>query len=99
MENLFGSLFQSAMPLIERRALALGKRVLIMGMRVAEDVASGQNLKQAVKGRATEAGADLLDGLLKTPGRRVIKRPVRKPAVSTSKRRRMGRAPSDIFTS
>lgn len=55
LENLFGILFRSAMPLIKRETLALGKRVLNKGMRVAEDVASGQKLKQAVKRRATEA--------------------------------------------
>ena len=36
--NLFGSLLRSAMPLIKRGAVALGKRALTTGMRVAGDV-------------------------------------------------------------
>ncbi len=62
--NLFGSLFRSAMPLIKRGAMALGKRALNTGMHVARDVVAGGNLKQSIKRRAKEAGADLLDGLL-----------------------------------
>ena len=74
--NLFGSLLRSAMPLIKRGALALGKRALTTGMCVAGDVAAGQNLKQAVTRSAKEAGGELLNGRLKSkqppPGRRRV---------------------------
>ena len=105
--NLLGSLLRSAMPLIKRGALALGKRALTTGMRVAGDVATGQNVKQAVTRRAKEAGGELLDGLLKSkpppPGRRrvgAIKRSGKTRRFSTPKRRRKERgAPTaDIFT-
>ena len=98
--NLFGSLFRSAMPLIKRGAMALGKRALKTGVRVAQDVVGGGNLKQAVKRRAREAGADLLDGLLNAPPpkkrRRRIK-PPGKPATASKKRRRRKRPSDDVF--
>lgn len=103
--NIFGSLFRSAMPLIKRGAVALGKRALKTGVRVARDVVAGGNLKAAVKRRAKEAGVDLLDGLLNAPApkkkkvqqrrRAAIKTPRR--TATTVSRRKKRRRPVDIF--
>ena len=53
--SLFGSLLRSAMPLIKRGAVALGKGALKTGVRIAGDVLSGQNIKTAAKRRVTDA--------------------------------------------
>ena len=47
--SLFGGLLRSAMPLIKRGAVALGKGALKTGVRIADDVLSGQSLKRAAK--------------------------------------------------
>ena len=53
--SMFGSLLRSAMPLIKRGAVALGKGALRTGVRIAGDVLSGQNIKTAAKRRVTDA--------------------------------------------
>ena len=65
--SLFGDLIWSIMPLIKRGTMTLGKRALSTGVRIADDVISGQNIKTAAKRRVTDAGKDLLGGLLATP--------------------------------
>ncbi|RLJ22857.1 hypothetical protein DJ031_00120 [bacterium endosymbiont of Escarpia laminata] len=98
--NIFGSLFRSAMPLIKRGALALGKRALKTGMHVARDVVAGGNLKESVKKRAKAAGTDLLDSLLNAPPKKVQRRRrVKKPrrVAPTVSRRKKRRRPDDIF--
>ena len=65
------------MPLIKRGPMALGKRALNTGVRIAGDIMSGQNIKTVAKRRVTVTGKDLLSGLLATPGvrpQKVIKR-------------------------
>ena len=52
------------MPLIKRGSVPLGKGALKTGLRIADDVMSGQNIKTAAKRRATDAGKDLIRGLL-----------------------------------
>ena len=81
--SLFGGLLRSAMPLIKRDALALGKGALKTGVRIAGDVLSGQNIKTAAKRRVTDA---VLSGL-RGPGKR-IKRPSAKTTFTAVKRRR-----------
>ena len=44
--SLFGGLLRSAMPLIKRDAVALGKGALKTGVRIADDVMSGQSIKK-----------------------------------------------------
>ena len=84
--SLFGGLFRSAMPLIKRGAVALGKGALKTGVRIAGDVLSGQNIKTAAKRRVTDA---VLSGLRvpPPPGKR-IKRPSAKTTFTAVKRRR-----------
>ena len=95
--SLFGGLLRSAMPLIKRGAVALGKGALKTGVRIADDVLSGQNIKKAAKRRVTDA---LLTGLRPPPGKR-IKRPSAKATITAVKRRRKKRTPKgreiDIF--
>ena len=88
---MFGGLIRSAIPLIKRGAVALGKGALKIGLRIADDVMSGQNIKTAAKRRATDASKDLIRGLFTTPGVRPQKRIKRATAPrrdSAVKRRR-----------
>ena len=58
--SLFGGLLRSAMPLIKRGAVALGKGALKTGVRIADDVLSGQSIKRAAKRRVTDTGKTML---------------------------------------
>ena len=71
--SLFGGLLRSAMPLIKRGAVALGKGALKTGLRIADDVLSGQSIKRAAKRRVTDTGKTMLRDLL-IPGVRPRKR-------------------------
>ena len=62
--SLFGGLLRSAMPLIKRGAVALGKGTLKTGVRIADDVLSGQSIKRAAKRRVTDTGKTMLRDLL-----------------------------------
>ena len=48
------------------------------GVRIADDVMSGQSIKKAIKRRVTDAGRNLMRGLL-APGVRALKRIKRAP--------------------
>ena len=88
--SLFGGLLRSAMPLIKRGALALGKGALKTGVRIADDVMSGQSIKSATKRRVANTGMNLMRGLL-VPGvrpRKRIKHAPTKKGVTLAKRRR-----------
>ena len=78
--SLFGGLLRSAMPLLKRGAMALGKGALKTGVRIAGDVLSGQNIKTAAKRRVT-----VLSGLRPPPGKR-IKHPTAKATLTAVKR-------------
>ena len=95
--SLFGSLLRSAMPLIKRGAVALGKGALKTGVRIAGDVLSGQNIKTAAKRRVTDA---VMSRLRAPPGKR-IKRAAAKATFTAVKRRRKKRTSTkraaDIF--
>jgi hypothetical protein len=56
-----GNLFRSAVPLLKRGALALGKKALTTGARIVGDIASGQKFGDAMKGRLQEGAKELLD--------------------------------------
>ena len=101
--SMFEDLLRSAMPLVERGAVALGKGALKSGVRVADDVLSGQNLKKEAKRRVTDAGKNLISGLL-TPGvrpRKLLKRAPAKKRVTTvakqHKRQTSQKREADIF--
>ena len=66
--SLFGGLLRNVAPLTRRGAVAVGKRALKTGMQIADDVMTGQNIKQAAKRRVTDAGKDLMRSLLATAG-------------------------------
>ena len=105
--SLFGGLIRSAMPLIKRGALALGKGALKTGLGVAGDVLSGQSIKSSAKRRLKETGKDMVGKMLGSsahgpPGIRLVRRSIkRKPMrrlVSVAKKRRRQRThPDDIF--
>ena len=60
------------MPLIKRGAVALGRGALKTGVRITDDVLSGQSVKKAAKRCVTDAGKNLMRDLL-TPGVRPYK--------------------------
>ena len=109
--SLLGGLLRSVAPLIRRGAVAVGKRALRTGMQIADDVMTGQNIKQAAKRRVTNAGKDLLRSLVTPAGppgvrtqsqkrqRRPIKRAATTRPTSVVKRRRKGQTPRDVFGS
>ena len=91
------------MPLIKRGAVALGKGALKTGVRIADDVMSGQSIKRATKRRVSDAGRNLMRGLL-APGvrpRKRIKRAPAKKGVTLAERRRKSQTSAkreaDIF--
>ena len=95
--SLFGSLLRSAMPLIKRGAVALGRGALKTGVRIAGDVLSGQNIKTVAKRRVTDA---VLSSIRSPPGKR-IKRVAARQTITAVKRRRKQRTSkkrvADIF--
>ena len=101
--SLFGGLLRSALPLIKRGAVALGRGALKTGVRIADDVLSGQSIKKAAKRRVTHAGRSMLRGLV-IPGVRPRKRIKRAPAkkggntaTRQRKRRTSTKREADIF--
>ena len=66
--SLFGGLLRSAMPLIKRGAVALGRGALKTGVRIAGDVLSGQNIRKVAKRRVTDA---VLSSISQPPGKRI----------------------------
>ena len=85
----------------------MGNRALRTGLHVADDVLSGQNVKETAKRRAKEAGSDILDKLLGNgntpPGIRAsqpprIKRKSKGVTASSSKKRRRKKTRGDIFS-
>jgi hypothetical protein len=61
--QVLGSLFRSAVPLLKRGAVALGKKALSTGAQVISDVASGENIKSSLKRRAQEQVQSTLENL------------------------------------
>ncbi|GFY04917.1 uncharacterized protein F54H12.2 [Trichonephila clavipes] len=58
-EGIFRRLFREALPLLVKGGKTIGKEVLMTGSRLASDVLSGENFKEAVKPRSRESGKKL----------------------------------------
>ena len=101
--SLFGGMLPSAMPLIERGAVALGRGGLKTGVRIAGEVLSGQNIKRAAKRRVTDAGKTMPRGLVihgVRPHKRVKRAPTKKGGTTAKrqrKRRTSKKREADIF--
>ncbi|GFY13672.1 uncharacterized protein TNCV_4960421 [Trichonephila clavipes] len=54
--GIFRRLFRAALPFLVKGGKTIGKEVLMTGSRVASDVLSGENFKEAVKTRSRENG-------------------------------------------
>ena len=52
------------MPLIKTGAVALGRGALKTGVRIADNVLSGQSIKMATKRCVTDVGKNLFNGFL-----------------------------------
>ena len=57
--NFFKSIARFAIPLVKRRAQAIGNRALGVAIDVGHDILAGKNVKQAMKGRSIEAVEDI----------------------------------------
>ncbi|GFT21724.1 uncharacterized protein TNCV_2969771 [Trichonephila clavipes] len=57
--GIFRRLFRTALPFLVKGGKTIGKEVLMTGSRVASDVLSGENFKEAVKTRSRESGKKL----------------------------------------
>ncbi|GFT89567.1 uncharacterized protein TNCV_2589101 [Trichonephila clavipes] len=57
--GIFRLLFRAALPFLVKGGKTIGKEVLMTGSRVASDVLSGENFKEAVKTRSKESGKKL----------------------------------------
>ncbi|GFX99843.1 uncharacterized protein F54H12.2 [Trichonephila clavipes] len=57
--GIFRRLFRAALPFLVKGGKTIGKEVLMTGSRVASDVLSGENFKEAVKTRSKESGKKL----------------------------------------
>ncbi|GFW77856.1 uncharacterized protein F54H12.2 [Trichonephila clavipes] len=57
--GIFRRLFRAALPFLVKGGKTIGKEVLMTGSRVAFDVLSGENFKEAVKTRSRESGKKL----------------------------------------
>jgi hypothetical protein len=87
-------------PLLKRGGKTLLKQGLKSGLRVAQDVVEGKNIKSAFKNRAREAGNTLFNKMINSarptpPGKR-IKHHNRSASPQKKRRRKSGKS-SDIF--
>ncbi|GFX65158.1 uncharacterized protein F54H12.2 [Trichonephila clavipes] len=57
--GIFRQLFRAALPFLVKGGKTIGKEVLMTGSRVASDVLSRENFKEAVKTRSRESGKKL----------------------------------------
>jgi hypothetical protein len=103
--NLLSGLFRAATPLLKKGAMALGKRALKTGMKIAGDAIQGKNIKQAAKRHLMDTGTELVTSAfhhIESPEEPQRKRskPIRVRAPS-KKAHRMKRVPvtrkQDIF--
>ena len=94
--SIFGGLAKMVLPLAKRVLPVVKRHAVKTGMRIARDVMKGNSLKKAARKRVLEAGADMLDDVVKRP-RRSIKQARRGRRV-ISRRGRSTRQNSDIFS-
>ena len=102
--SLFEGLLRSAMPLIKRGAVALGKGALKTGVRIADDVLSGQSIKRAAKRRVTDSGKTMMlrDILIHgvRPRKRIKKTSAKKGGTTATRQRKrqtFKKREADIF--
>lgn len=57
--SMFSSLFRSFVPLLKSGAKTVGRKAFNTGIRVAQDVLAGKNLRSAAIERSKEAGREL----------------------------------------
>lgn len=101
--SMISGLFSSALPILKKGAVSLGKRVLKTGLEIASDAAKGENLGQSAKRRFTQSGIDTLNQLSNS----TVKSRKTKNNIKTSRRSRKrinprrlkARGSRDIFSS
>jgi hypothetical protein len=102
--SILGGIGRSVIPLLKRGGKELLKQGLSSGMKIAQDVIGGRNVKEAFKHRAREAGGEMFSRVFKAPspappGRPRHKRikPRSRSKTPQTKRNRKRRNNSDIF--
>ena len=108
--GLLGGLFRTALPILKKGAMAVGREALQSGMDIAQDVMNGQNIKTATKRRVKAAGRNMgrkaLNKLQKGRGtkkqhpkaqKRGKKRGRKSQPVSSRGSKRRRRSYNDIF--
>lgn len=98
--GIFRRLFRAALPFLVKGTKTVGKEVLRTGSRIASDVLSGQEFKEAMKTRTKESGKNLaqkaIDKVQNMVGKGKYKRKRKKQKrfISSKTRKVSGR---DIF--
>jgi len=97
--SVLGGLFRSAVPLLKSGGKQLLKHGAKAGLKVLDDVMSGQSIASSAKKRAKESGLNLLKQVVGSGGRQSkIKRRSPKTKAHTRPRRARGRrGVEDIF--
>lgn len=71
--NILSGLFRSAVPLLKKGAISLGKTALKTGLNVAKDGLMGKNIKSSLKTNVRRAGKDILGNVIHTATNKLAK--------------------------
>lgn len=95
--SILGGLFRGAMPILKNVGKVLGKKILSSGLAVANDVASGVNVKKSLKRRATEGALSLLGPEQSNKRSRATDKPISSRKNAGGRRRKKRLINRDIF--
>ena len=62
--NVLSGLFRSAVPLLKKGAISLGKTALKTGLNVAKDGLEGKSIKASFKDNLKQAGLDVMNNVV-----------------------------------
>ena len=97
--SLLGSIGRSLIPMLKSSGKALLKEGARTGLRVAQDVLSGQNFKSSVSQRARQGGKRLFEQAVGHVTRKAAPpgQPAKKRRIKSASSRKRRHQPSDIF--
>lgn len=105
--SIFSGLMKTALPMIKRGALALGKTALDTGLKVARDRLNGQSMRQSAKNHFEDFGQQFISNIKDKKGaapknnsRKNKRKLTTTPKVTSAKRRKLATKKSntgDIF--
>ena len=98
--NVLNGLFRAAVPLLKKGGKAVLREGVSSGLKVAQDVLSGKNLKSSLKRHAHASGKRLYNKAIgeftAPPGQPAHKR-IRKSGIKLKKRSKKSKSFGDIF--